>query len=249
MKQSAKNNVNIHVDSIIALANEYNNLQYFEKDPIIFPKKFADGYFKGEYLLQDVEIAGVLSAHLAWGRREMIVRDCGRVFDEMEWKPFEYIMNGNYRCDNSSLHRTIKWSEFAKICSNLKVIYQEINSIEPFTPEEYRIKIFGRKPDLKAANKKIHMFRRWMVRNDGIIDIGIWKKTSPDQLIIPLDVHVHRSALELGITKRKSADIITAVEITEFLKIVFPGDPCKGDFALFAYAASKNQKNNLNSKI
>ena len=76
-----------------------------------------------------------------------------------------------------------------------------------------------------------------MVRNDGIVDLGIWKNISPSELIIPLDVHVHRSSLLLGITERKSADIKTAEEITEFLNQLFPGDPCKGDFALFAYAA------------
>ena len=85
------------------------------------------------------------------------------------------------------------------------------------------------------------MFRRWMVRDDGIVDLGVWKRTSPSSLIIPLDVHVHRAALEQGITKRKSSDITTAIEITEFLKSVFPDDPCMGDFALFAYGASQKK--------
>ena len=79
-----------------------------------------------------------------------------------------------------------------------------------------------------------------MVRNDNIVDLGLWKNTNPADLIIPLDVHVHRAALELGITARKSADIVTATEITNYLKSIFPNDPCKGDFALFASAASKN---------
>ena len=82
------------------------------------------------------------------------------------------------------------------------------------------------------------MLRRWMVRNDGIVDLGLWKNISPASLVIPLDVHVHRSALNMGITSRKGADITTALEINEFLHQAFPGDPCKGDFALFAYAAT-----------
>jgi uncharacterized protein (TIGR02757 family) len=85
------------------------------------------------------------------------------------------------------------------------------------------------------------MLRRWLVRNDNKVDLGIWKNISASGLIIPLDVHVHRSALELEITKRKSADIRTAVEITDFLIKVFPDDPCLGDFALFAYAASQKK--------
>ena len=193
----------------------------------------------GEYVytLKDVEIAGLIAAHLAWGRRDMIVRDCNRAFEEMQWRPLEYVMRGEYRCGQESLHRTIKWSEFAAICGRMKVFYAANESVEPLTPDQIRVQIYGQSSNPKMANKKIHMFRRWMVRNDGIVDLGLWSHTSPADLIIPLDTHVHASALKLGITTRKSADITTALEITEFLKEAFPDDPCKGDFALFAYAA------------
>ena len=193
----------------------------------------------GEYMytLKDVEIAGLIAAHLAWGRRDMIVRDCNRAFEEMQWRPLEYVMRGEYRCGQESLHRTIRWSEFAAICGRMRVFYAANESVEPLTPDQIRVQIYGQASNPKMANKKIHMFRRWMVRNDGIVDLGLWSHTSPADLIIPLDTHVHASALKLGITTRKSADITTALEITEFLKEAFPDDPCKGDFALFAYAA------------
>ena len=191
-----------------------------------------------KYTLQDVEIAAVIAAHLAWGRRDMIVRDCKRAFDEMGWEPYKYVMAGVYRNEDASLHRTIKWSEFAAICTRLKEFYSKNSSLEILTPDEFRVRVYGQKSDPKAANKKIHMLRRWMVRNDGIVDLGLWKNSSPADLIIPLDVHVHRSSRNLEVTQRNSADITTAMEITSFLQEVFPGDPCKGDFALFAYAAS-----------
>ncbi|HCT93828.1 MAG: hypothetical protein A2X19_05465 [Bacteroidetes bacterium GWE2_39_28] len=222
------------------LADKYNDLKYFINDPVIYPRHFKELYLQGNASLQDVEIAALLCAHLAWGRREMIVRDCKRLMDEMNWQPFNYIMDANYRCDSESLHRTIKWCEIARIMANLKAFYSKESTLEILSVDEIRVSIFGRKPDLKAANKKIHMFRRWLVRNDNIVDLGLWSNTDPANLIIPLDVHVHRTALDLGITSRKSADITTAMEITNYLKEVFPGDPCKGDFALFANAASKN---------
>ena len=231
------------MDVLVKLAEEYNDLHYFKNDPVIYPRHFAQLYYKNKAQLQDIEIAGLLCAHLAWGRREMIVRNCGRLLEEMRWKPFDYVMKGNYKDENTSLHRTIKWCDMALIMGNLKKYYTTEKSLEPLSVNEIRTKIFGQKPNLKAANKKIHMFRRWMIRDDNIVDIGIWKTINPSQLIIPLDVHIHRNALELGITKRKTADITTAIEITEFLKTVFPGDPCKGDFALFAYSASNLGKN------
>lgn len=223
------------------LAHKYNHIDYFKSDPVIFPRHFKELWQKGEASLMDIEISGILCAHLAWGRREMIVRDCRILMDEMEWRPFHYVMAGNYRGDNRSLHRTIKWSEISIIQSNLREYYSQNSSLENLKSEEYRVWIFGRKMNPKAANKKIHMFRRWMVRDDGKVDLGVWKKTSPESLIIPLDVHVHRMALELGITQRKSSDITTALEITSYLKTIFPGDPCLGDFALFAYGASQKK--------
>ena len=227
------------------LAREYNKEEFFVGDPIIFPKHFADRSAS----IQDIEIAGIIAAHLAWGRRDMILRDCRRAFDEMGWEPYKYVMGGKYKDDDVSLHRTIKWSEFAAICSRLKEFYSKNETLEKLSAQEMRIEIFGQKEDKKAANKKIHMLRRWMVRNDGIVDLGIWKNTSPSELVIPLDVHVHRSALNMGITKRKGADITTAMEITGFLKEIFPQDPCIGDFALFAYAAETRKQQEEQKKL
>ncbi len=220
------------------LAEKYNNPAYFINDPVIFPKHFMQLFLKSKASLPDIEIAGIIASHLAWGRREMIVRDCNRAMEVMSWKPFDYVMSGCYKECNESLHRTIKWSDFARICSNLRSYYTLNDTLEKANAETIRAEIFGQKPDHRAANKKIHMFFRWMVRNDGIVDLGVWKKKDPSELIIPLDVHVHRSALKLGITKRKSADFATALEITKYLRKLFPEDPCKGDFALFAHAVS-----------
>ena len=219
-------------------AAEYNDWKYFTGDPIIFPKHFASLYKEGKAAIQDVETAAAIAAHLAWGRRDMIVRDCTRAMDEMGWQPYEYVKAGKYRDDSTSLHRTVKWSEFAAICRRIKEFYDSSESMETLTPGQMRVRIYGQKDDPSAANKKIHMLRRWMVRDDGKVDMGLWKHTDKRNLVIPLDVHVHRTALQLGITQRKSADIRTAEEITAFLRKVFPDDPVLGDFALFAVAAS-----------
>lgn len=220
------------------LAEKYNDYQYFKEDPIIFPKHFAELYKEGQCSLKDVEIAAIISAHLAWGRRNMIVRDCSRAMDEMKWEPFNYVMKGEYKDDDTSLHRTVKWREFADICRNMKQFYSQDESIEGLTPNEIRVKIYGQKSNPESTNKKIHMLRRWMVRDDGKVDLGLWKNISKGDLIIPLDVHVFNSSKKLNITSRKSPDYKAAVEITESLKEVFPDDPTLGDFALFAYSVS-----------
>ena len=231
MDQSTKN-------TLIEWAYKYNDPQYFQEDPIIFPRFFAERYKDGTASLADIEVAALLASHLAWGSRAMIVRDCGRMFDEMKWSPYEYVMNGDYRDENASLHRTIKWSEFAGICDRLRQIYSVKESLEMLSDNEIRTQIFGQKEDRKAPNKKISMMRRWLVRDDGKVDLGVWNNTDKKNLILPLDVHVYNQAVSLGLTSRKQKDIITALEITEAFKEIFPEDPCLGDFALFGFGVT-----------
>ncbi|MBR4788280.1 MAG: DUF2400 domain-containing protein [Bacteroidales bacterium] len=278
----------ILADKLRSWAERYNNPRYFAEDPIAFPRRFAQmmtttqptlGFEGGEWRpsLQDVEIAAVFAAHFAWGRRAMIVRDCSRLFDEMLWRPYDYVMAGDYRNDNTSIHRTVKWSEVAAICKRLRDFYAGngsegappktcatlgiirggtlqggversetvlggatlgTRSLEELSAAEMRTRIFGQKADPKAANKKIWMMHRWMVRRDGKVDLGLWKNSSPADLIIPLDVHVYRQASELGLVTRKSKDFDTAREITAAFEEIFPGDPAKGDFALFGYGVN-----------
>ena len=239
------------IDKLLLWAERYNNPKYFEEDPIAFPRRFYQmmttvqpvlGFEGGEWRpsLQDIEIAAVFSAHLAWGRRAMIVRDCSRLFDEMMWRPYDYVMAGDWRDDNTSLHRTVKWREIAAICKRLKAFYSANPSLEQLSADEMRVQIYGQKKDPKAANKKIWMLRRWMIRDDGRVDLGLWKSCDKRDLVIPLDVHVYRQATELGLTKRRSKDIVTARDITDAFREIFPDDPLKGDFALFGYGVNSN---------
>ena len=225
-------------ETLVGWAHEYNDPKYFQEDPIIFPTHFARKYEGGEASLADIEISALLAAHLAWGRRSMIVRDCDRMLDEMACKPYEYVMNGEYRDEDASMHRTIKWSDFAAICTRMKNIYSTRGSIEGLTDTEIRCSIFGQKEDRKAPNKKISMMRRWLTRDDGKVDLGVWRKSSKTALILPLDVHVYDQATALGLTSRRQKDIVTAREITDAFREIWPDDPCLGDFALFGYGVT-----------
>ena len=229
---------------LIERAEKYNDRQYFTEDPIIFPRHFAEMYASGQCGIADVEIAAAIAAHLAWGRRSMIVRDCGRAFDEMDWKPFGYVMAGEYRDDAGSLHRTVRWSEFAQICGRLRGLYsgrggKPESSLEGLSDTDFRVLVYGQKPDPKAPDKKINMMRRWLTRDDGRVDLGIWRHSDKKKLLIPLDVHVYDVASELGLTARRQKDRATAEEITGCFRGIFPDDPCLGDFALFGYGIDR----------
>ncbi|WP_353684956.1 TIGR02757 family protein [Thermodesulfovibrio sp. 3907-1M] len=79
--------------------------------------------------------------------------------------------------------------------------------------------------------KRINLFLRWMIRNHDI-DFGLWKTIKPSELIIPLDVHVLRVSKRIGLTKKSSQSMKTALEITEKLRKINPSDPLKYDFVL-----------------
>jgi len=86
-------------------------------------------------------------------------------------------------------------------------------------------------PARGSACKRLCLMLRWMVRRDRV-DPGGWSGIPADKLLVPLDTHMHKIALGLGITKRKSADMRTAVEVTEAFRKLSPADPVRYDFAL-----------------
>jgi len=91
-----------------------------------------------------------------------------------------------------------------------------------------------------SANKRIHMFLRWMVRRGSAVDLGLWTWADPAGLLIPLDVHVMQEAIGLGLLQEgAAASRKTAELLTTAMKEVFPGDPCRGDFALFGLGVDK----------
>jgi len=235
-------------DLLTLWAQTYNDRQYFQEDPISFPTRFLDLCRQGRCSKKDVEVSAIFAAHFAWGRRAMIVRDCTRLFDHMDWHPYDYVMRGEWKDDATSIHRTVKWCDVAGICGRLKTVYDGSSTLEPLSQSEMRELIFGQKPDAKAPNKKINMMRRWLVRDDGKVDLGIWKDTDPSELLIPLDVHVHDVATALGLTKRNQKDIVTVKEITDSFSDIFPGDPCKGDFALFGYGVTHPKESKASKK-
>ncbi len=86
-------------------------------------------------------------------------------------------------------------------------------------------------PEKGSACKRLNLFLRWMVRKDNI-DPGIWADIPKNILIIPLDTHMMQISQILGFTSRKSADMKTAIEITNALKVYDPIDPVRFDFSL-----------------
>jgi uncharacterized protein (TIGR02757 family) len=90
-------------------------------------------------------------------------------------------------------------------------------------------------PEGGSTCKRWLMFLKWMVRPDDGIDLGLWSGSPAlrtDQLLIPLDTHLFKISRKLGLTRKKTANWMTALEVTKKLKDLDPNDPTRFDFAL-----------------
>ena len=70
-----------------------------------------------------------------------------------------------------------------------------------------------------------------MVRKDEV-DPGGWHRVPQSKLIVPLDVHMHRIGLQLGLTHRRQANLKAAYEITAAFRAIEPDDPVRYDFSI-----------------
>lgn len=86
-------------------------------------------------------------------------------------------------------------------------------------------------PSRGSASKRLHLFLRWMVRNDEV-DIGLWRGIDKAKLIVPVDVHMARLCRILGFHNDRTISQATAVKITEAFSEIEPADPVKYDFSL-----------------
>ena len=93
--------------------------------------------------------------------------------------------------------------------------------------------------DATSACKRVCMFLRWMVRDSSPVDLGLWSGFIDRRtLVMPLDTHVVRQAMRLGLLGSPSASMSAARRLTAALAEVFPDDPLRGDFALFGYGVN-----------
>lgn len=90
---------------------------------------------------------------------------------------------------------------------------------------------FFSRPSSGGACKRLNLFLRWMVREDQV-DLGVWKRVRPGQLIVPLDTHVIRVGRCLRLTTLKSPGWRMAADITKSLRAIDPVDPIKFDFSI-----------------
>ena len=98
-------------------------------------------------------------------------------------------------------------------------------------PKRAGVGYFFPRPSAGSACKRLNLFLRWMVRRDSL-DLGVWTRVSPSQLVVPLDTHVIRVGRCLRLTRYTSPGWRMAQDITASLRRLDPSDPVRYDFSI-----------------
>ncbi len=231
----------------------FNKKRYISPDPL----ELVLGYRSGA----DREVAALISSSLALGRVRCIVDNAGRVLDTLETahgSPAETLKrisdNELRELFAGFRYRFFSSDDVIALLRGMKGVLRRFGTLEDCFLSGYnradnttlpaltgfvhrlyheageKIKMIP-DPERESACKRLHLFLRWMIRNDAV-DPGVWTGVAPGVLVVPMDVHMHRISQTLGMTIRKQADAKTAIEVTAAFKQYRRDDPVRYDFCL-----------------
>jgi uncharacterized protein (TIGR02757 family) len=107
------------------LYDRYNHREFIKPDPLQFVYHYSNP--------QDMEIAGLLAACLAYGRVEQIEKSLNDLFGRMGTSPYAFVMNfdkaGRQKL-NSFKHRFTTGQDISDLLSVLKKVLRQKGSIE-----------------------------------------------------------------------------------------------------------------------
>ncbi|WP_162127810.1 TIGR02757 family protein [Flavobacterium phycosphaerae] len=230
----------------------YNNPKFIESDPIQIPHQFS--------LKEDIEIAGFLTATIAWGNRKMIINNAQKLMELLGNSPYDFVMSHqehHLESLETFVHRTFNGQDCITFMKGLQNLYTNHSGLEMAFAKNQQalsmqdsISVFKKlffevnhqqrttkhisDPNSGSAAKRLNMYLRWMVRNDHKgVDFGLWKSIPTAALSCPLDVHSGNVARKLGLLSRKQNDGKALLELDTALREMDANDPVKYDFALF----------------
>lgn len=208
--------------------------------------------------IEEREVVGLAVSSIAYGRVAQILRSADRLLSVMGASPRSFLLEtsaGELSCRLGRFrHRFTSGNEMASFLAGIGAVLRKFGSVESFFGDCLRrsgdllggTALFSEgirsggdlgksfllpSPGDGSACKRLFLFLKWMVRSDGV-DPGGWKILGPENLVFPMDVHMFRMCSCLGLTKRKRADLKTALEVTGLFRRFVPEDPVKYDFVL-----------------
>ena len=247
---------------LLNLANKYEISSFMEQDPSQFLHWYD--WVTDETKTACTELASFIAAMLAFGNRRQFIPKIQSVLnnaDQTSGNILDWLKTGSYKksfpTGSQKFYRFYSYDDMQTFFTELADIVraQGTNgSLGQYFKSKWETSSLPLLADIiseafpksrivpkgrSSANKRIHMFLRWMVRTDSPVDLGLWNWYPQSKLIIPLDTHVLQEAQKLGLLPpAATASRKTAIALTQAMEQFFPGDPCRADYALFGLGVS-----------
>ncbi len=252
-----------------ALVEKYENPDFINSDPVQFIHRVGVGVNVGKNSggvntclscseVKDIEIAGFIAALFAFGSRKVFIKKLNTLFDTMEGRPLDFILNGDFNLLSNFDYRFAKPEDVIAILTVLRNLYSSSEGLRELFEYGYKLDntvlssltavtdyFYANNSDIKpgfsfmlarprkgGAMKRLNMYLRWMVRKPPV-DLALWKFIKPSELLIPLDIHVGNVSRKMGLLSRNANDFKSVLTLTEKLREFDPDDPVKYDFAMF----------------
>lgn len=239
-------------DFLQAVLRRFGTPTEVDRDPLRFPRAFP--------AVLDREAAGLIASAFAFGRVAAFLPVLEAVFRRLGPAPGSVMVGLNEgkarELANGIAYRFVRsehlaglllglgrrlaaagtirgpvvraWQEGRGVSAGLRDLAREVRQAAgPLDPG-----FLLPRSDRDGAMKRLHLFLRWMVRRD-FPDLGLWREIPASDLVMPLDVHVHRLAMALGLLPRRRSGprLQEALDLTDRLRGLDPTDPLRFDFA------------------
>ncbi|HEX9744539.1 MAG TPA: TIGR02757 family protein [bacterium] len=242
--------VRVTREALEEIYNALNRREFVHPDPVEFLYHYDDPV--------DREIVGMIASSLAFGKVSHILASVSNILARTG-SPSGFLERSGpakiKRSMDGFKHRWATGNDMAAMLTGLKKVIRKYGSLENclmshLGPDDETVQdalngyvgeIVAQsgagyssllsEPSRGSACKRLHLFLKWMVRHDDV-DPGGWDNVPKEKLIIPVDTHMYRICRGLEFTERKSANLLTALEITREFRKINPDDPARYDFAL-----------------
>lgn len=237
-------------DTLEQIYRQYHQRAYVHPDPLEFLYAWED--------VKEREIVGLVASCLAYGRVVQILKSVSAILEKIGPSPHRFVTRCTLKTMQQAFsgfrHRFADGDQMAALLYGAGRVIRQFGSLEnglaaglapgrenllPALTHFFRQLTRGRlspghllpDPGKASACKRLHLYLRWMVREDRV-DPGGWRCVAPSDLVIPLDTHMHTIGRRLGFTNRLQADMRTALEITTGFRAICTEDPVRFDFSL-----------------
>lgn len=238
---------------LIDYADRFETKDFLEGDPSWFMHQ-VEGRLNQETM---AFVAGCLS----YGSRRQFLPKIQRLLADSRHSPYEWVKSGAFLKtipdNNQCFYRLYSNHTMYVFMQSLRQLLTDFGSLGDFAAHHVNPRRKDQSDALQVLTalaeyfnahglkgivprpiaslcKRPCMFLRWMVRDGSPVDLGLWSNIiNKASLYIPLDTHVMQTARRLGLMNTKTASWNTVVTLTQQMDKVFPGDPSRGDFALY----------------